>query len=52
VLGGLSYSQHQPVFAFPYLQQDPFLDEQENMIPDACGGDNDDEEEQEEEHVI
>jgi len=52
VLGSLSYSQHHhPVGTFPYSQQDPFLEEEEN-IPDAPGGDDDEEEEQEEEHVV
>jgi len=46
VLGDLSYSQRQPAGIFPNSQQDPFLDEQEN-IPDAPGGDNDNDEEQE-----
>jgi len=49
---GLSYLQHHhPAGTFPYLQQEPFPDEEEN-IPDAPGGDDGEEDEQEEEHVV
>jgi len=52
VQDGLSYSQHQPVGAFPYSQQDPFPEEQENNSDAPVGIDDDKEEDHKEKHVV